>query len=117
MFFKKFVACALICGFVIDVLANNQKMKPFINLISEPNSEGYFKEGTEFKAQCVVFNGEPMWNFSKPQDQIKISDTYILHNKIKEIQFHLTPKHNKMVLMCSHSDSPDLMDQFIINVE
>ncbi|XP_044316018.1 uncharacterized protein LOC108047770 [Drosophila rhopaloa] len=168
MFFKKFVACALICGFVTGVLANRitlendsdfgaegsghgespstetskspsttsstdlvelfssqqNKKHPIIRLISMPNNVNRFREGTEFKAQCLLRSNLPKWIFSKPQDQIK--DLHIHIDSIykdkkfyfmREIQFQITREHDKLELMCSGMEFLNLVAKFVIHVD
>lgn len=115
--------------------------QPIIELLTRPNREGYFSEGTEFKARCTVRDGRPPANISwyidnmpankrttpldiRPSSNGNINprDNEELSTSEQEIQWHLSPEDSNRKLVCrSHHQTdresvPPQEAAYIINV-
>jgi len=109
--------------------------QPIIELLSRPNREGYFNEGTEFRARCSVRDGRPPANISWYIDNMpankrttplevmsSTNDNVELSTSVQEIQWHLSPEDSNRKLVCrSHHQTdresiPPQEAAYIINV-
>ncbi|XP_017012221.2 fasciclin-3 isoform X1 [Drosophila takahashii] len=119
----------------IDLVVALRPQQPIIELLSRPNREGYFSEGTEFKARCSVRDGRPPANISWYIDNMpankrtsplevmsSTNDNVELSTSIQEIQWHLSPEDGNRKLVCrSHHQTdresvPPQEAAYIINV-
>ncbi|XP_033150081.1 fasciclin-3 isoform X1 [Drosophila busckii] len=119
----------------IDLVVALRPQQPIIELISKPNREGFFDEGTQFNARCSVANGRPPANISwyidnmpankrtTPLDiQTTTHDNVELATSVQEISWHLSADDSNRKLVCrSHhqTDRESLPPQeaaYIINV-
>lgn len=107
-----------------------------IELLSKPNRDGFFSEGTEFRARCSVRDGRPPANISwyidnmpanKRTDPLEVivsntNDNVELSTSVQEIRWHLSPEDSNRKLVCrSHhqTDRESVQPQeaaYIINV-
>ncbi|KAH8351749.1 hypothetical protein KR084_009419, partial [Drosophila pseudotakahashii] len=119
----------------IDLVVALRPQQPIIELLSKPNREGYFSEGTEFKARCSVRDGRPPANISWYIDNMpankrtsplevmsSTNDNVELSTSVQEIQWHLSPEDSNRKLVCrSHHQTdresvPPQEAAYIINV-
>ncbi|XP_026844848.1 fasciclin-3 isoform X2 [Drosophila persimilis] len=120
----------------IDLVVALRPQQPIIELLSKPNREGYFAEGTQFSARCSVRDGRPPANISwyidnmpanKRTSQLEIistptNDNVELSTSVQEIQWHLSPEDSNRKLVCrSHHQTdretvPPQEAAYIINV-
>ncbi|XP_043065396.1 uncharacterized protein LOC108096036 isoform X2 [Drosophila ficusphila] len=119
----------------IDLVVALRPQQPIIELLSRPNREGYFNEGTEFRARCSVRDGRPPANISWYIDNMpankrttplevmsSTNDNVELSTSIQEIQWHLSPEDSNRKLVCrSHHQTdresvPPQEAAYIINV-
>ncbi|XP_033235293.1 fasciclin-3 isoform X1 [Drosophila pseudoobscura] len=120
----------------IDLVVALRPQQPIIELLSKPNREGYFPEGTQFSARCSVRDGRPPANISwyidnmpanKRTSQLEIistptNDNVELSTSVQEIQWHLSPEDSNRKLVCrSHHQTdretvPPQEAAYIINV-
>ncbi|XP_017132227.1 fasciclin-3 isoform X1 [Drosophila elegans] len=119
----------------IDLVVALRPQQPIIELLSRPNREGYFNEGTEFKARCSVRDGRPPANISWYIDNMpankrttplevmsSTSENVELSTSVQEIQWHLSPEDSNRKLVCrSHHQTdresvPPQEAAYIINV-
>ncbi|XP_044315571.1 fasciclin-3 isoform X2 [Drosophila rhopaloa] len=120
---------------VIDLVVAMRPEQPIIELLSKPNREGYFNEGTEFNARCSVSKGRPPANITwyidnmpankrtTPLEYLTTTDNNVeLTTTVGEIQWHLSAEDSNRKLVCrSHhqTDRESLPPQeaaYIINV-
>ncbi|EDW03381.1 fasciclin-3 isoform X3 [Drosophila grimshawi] len=120
----------------IDLVVALRPQQPIIELISKPNRDGFFAEGTEFNARCIVRNGRPPANISwyidnmpanKRTSPLQIigtptTDNVKLSTSVQEIQWHLVPEDSNRKLVCrSHHQTdresvPPQEAAYVINV-
>ncbi|XP_033173629.1 fasciclin-3 isoform X2 [Drosophila mauritiana] len=119
----------------IDLVVALRPQQPIIELLSRPNREGYFNEGTEFRARCSVRDGRPPANISWYIDNMpankrttplevmsSTNDNVELSTSVQEIQWHLSPEDSNRKLVCrSHHQTdresvPPQEAAYIINV-
>nr|XP_016941956.1 fasciclin-3 isoform X1 [Drosophila suzukii]XP_036669247.1 fasciclin-3 isoform X1 [Drosophila suzukii] len=119
----------------IDLVVAMRPQQPIIELLSRPNREGYFNEGTEFRARCSVRDGRPPANISWYIDNMpankrttplevmsSTNDNVELSTSVQEIQWHLSPEDSNRKLVCrSHHQTdresiPPQEAAYIINV-
>ncbi|XP_016963603.1 fasciclin-3 isoform X5 [Drosophila biarmipes] len=119
----------------IDLVVAMRPQQPIIELLSKPNREGYFNEGTEFRARCSVRDGRPPANISWYIDSMpankrttpleimsSTSDNVELSTSVQEIQWHLSAEDSNRKLVCrSHHQTdresiPPQEAAYIINV-
>ncbi|XP_034475040.1 fasciclin-3 isoform X5 [Drosophila innubila] len=105
----------------IDLVVAMRPQQPIIELISKPNRDGYFTEGTEFHARCIVRDGRPPANISwyidnmpanKNTDQLNIiasrpNDQVELSTSVQEINWHLAPEDSNRKLVCRSHHQTD----------
>ncbi|XP_039479876.1 fasciclin-3 isoform X1 [Drosophila santomea] len=120
---------------IIDLVVALRPQQPIIELLSRPNREGYFNEGTEFRARCSVRDGRPPANISWYIDNMpankrttllnvisSTTDNVELSTSVQEIQWHLSPEDSNRKLVCrSHHQTdresvPPQEAAYIINV-
>ncbi|XP_023031355.1 fasciclin-3 isoform X4 [Drosophila willistoni] len=120
----------------IDLVVALRPQQPIIELIQQPDREGYYPEGKLFHARCSVRNGRPASNISWYIDNLPANkrtsdlnvvpaptnDNVELMTSIQEIQWYLSPEDSNRKLVCrSHhqTDRESLPPQegaYIINV-
>ncbi|SPP79021.1 fasciclin-3 isoform X2 [Drosophila guanche] len=120
----------------IDLVVALRPQQPIIELLSKPNREGYFAEGTQFMARCSVRDGRPPANISwyidnmpanKQTTPLEIistptNDNVELSTSVQQIQWHLSPEDSNRKLVCrSHHQTdretvPPQEAAYIINV-
>ncbi|XP_041674248.1 fasciclin-3 isoform X3 [Drosophila eugracilis] len=104
----------------IDLVVALRPQQPIIELLSQPNREGYFNQGTEFKARCSVRDGRPPANISwyidnmpanKQTTPLEIlsstNDNVELSTSVQEIQWHLSPEDSNRKLVCRSHHQTD----------
>ena len=92
-----------------------------IELITKPDREGFFSEGSTFQARCIVPDGRPAANITwlinnQPADK-HVGELEVLASPnpnglelsttIQEIQWHLTPEDNGRKLVCRSHHQTD----------
>ncbi|KAH8419379.1 hypothetical protein KR222_010031, partial [Zaprionus bogoriensis] len=105
----------------IDLVVALRPQQPMIELISTTNRDGFFVEGTEFKARCSVRDGRPPANISwfidnmpanKRTDPLQIlstttHDNVELSTSVQEISWHLSPEDSNRKLVCRSTHQTD----------
>ncbi|KAH8412563.1 hypothetical protein KR009_003150, partial [Drosophila setifemur] len=119
----------------IDLVVALRPQQPIIELLSKPNRDGFFEEGTQFQARCSVRDGRPPANISwyidnmpanKRTSQLDIITNNVnnveLSTSVQEIQWALSPEDSNRKLVCrSHHQTdresvPPQEAAYIINV-
>lgn len=95
--------------------------QPLVELVTKPDREGYFSEGSTFKARCIVPDGRPAANITwlidnHPADK-RVGELEVvasnspsgleLSTTIQEIQWHLSPEDNGRKLICRSHHQTD----------
>lgn len=95
--------------------------QPIIELLTKPNRDGYYAEGTEFQARCSVRDGRPPANISwyldsmpanKRTDPLQIlstptNDNVELSTSVQEIRWHLSSEDSNRKLVCRSHHQTD----------
>ncbi|KAH8278022.1 hypothetical protein KR026_003519, partial [Drosophila bipectinata] len=119
----------------IDLVVALRPHQPIIELISKPNRDGFFIEGTPFQGRCSVRDGRPPANISwyidnmpanKRTSQLEIITNNVnnveLSTSVQEIQWTLSAEDSNRKLVCrSHHQTdresvPPQEAAYIINV-
>ncbi|XP_017094479.2 fasciclin-3 isoform X2 [Drosophila bipectinata] len=119
----------------IDLVVALRPHQPIIELISKPNRDGFFIEGTPFQGRCSVRDGRPPANISWYIDNMpankRTSELEIITNNVnnvelstsvQEIQWTLSAEDSNRKLVCrSHHQTdresvPPQEAAYIINV-
>ncbi|XP_065358765.1 fasciclin-3 isoform X2 [Calliphora vicina] len=105
----------------IDLVVALRPKQPLVELITKPDREGYFSEGSTFQARCIVPDGRPAANITwlidnQPADkrlgQLEVVASNSpsgleLSTTIQEIQWHLSPEDNGRKLICRSHHQTD----------
>ncbi|KAH8323316.1 hypothetical protein KR067_004879, partial [Drosophila pandora] len=119
----------------IDLVVALRPQQPIIELMTKPNRDGFFNEGTAFQARCSVRDGRPPANISwyidnmpanKRTSQLEILTNTVnnveLSTSVQEIQWALSSEDSNRKLVCrSHHQTdresvPPQEAAYIINV-
>lgn len=97
--------------------------QPLVELITKPDREGYFNEGSKFQARCIVRDGRPVANITwlldngpaaKRVGQLEVlasprENGLELFTAIQDIQWDIAAEDNGRRLVCRshHQTDPD----------
>lgn len=95
--------------------------QPLIELMTKADRDGYFPEGAQFRARCIVRDGRPAANISwfiddypadKRVSQLEViasptDRNMTLSTTVQEIQWHLGPEDSGRKLICRSHHQTD----------
>uniref|UniRef100_A0A1B0A5T1 Ig-like domain-containing protein n=1 Tax=Glossina pallidipes TaxID=7398 RepID=A0A1B0A5T1_GLOPL len=107
----------------IDLVVALRPKQPLVELITKPDREGYFNEGSKFQARCIVRDGRPVANITwlldngpaaKRVGQLEVlasprENGLELFTAIQDIQWDIAAEDNGRRLVCRshHQTDPD----------